>query len=95
LTSKHNETLLLQIRGEKKQAESQYLELIQEQRDHRGSSNPITVRNLSALLEDKEVARYLMDVADYGNPQRVHKEISRMKAIKLYQFGKGALKRMR
>ena len=94
LTSKHNETLLLQICGEKEQAESQYLELIQEQREHNGSSSPITVRNLSALLRDKEVARYLLDVADYGNPQRAHREISRMKALRLYRFGKDALKRM-
>jgi len=95
LASKHNETLLLQIQGEKKAAERQYLELIQEHREYLSLPSLIAAQNLSDLLEDKEVARYLLDVSDRGNPQWIHRESSLMKARKLYQFGKWPLKQMR
>jgi len=94
LTSKHNESLMLQIYGDKEEAERKYLELLEEQREHSDSSSPITVRNLSLLLDDEEVARYLLDVTDYGIPQRDHEDISLKKATKVYQLGKQALKRM-
>lgn len=94
LASKHNEGLMLQICDDKEEAERRYLELLQEQREHNGSSNPITVRNLALLLDDEEVARYLLDVTDYGNPQHVHKDISLRKAVRVYQLGKQAVKRM-
>jgi hypothetical protein len=95
LATLHNESLLLQLTDQRRQAEAGYLKLLDEQRERQGFPSPITARNLATLLEDDQLSAHILRSVDYGRAPHSHTQDSRDKAARLYELKSGALRRMR
>jgi hypothetical protein len=68
------------------EAERKYFELIEKQKMYTNSANKITVNNLTMLLKEEELKKYLKKNISYGIPPHTHKISSRMKAVKIYKL---------